>query len=73
MVTFASGKIEAYVGPTELKAADYLGTVICEFITKAKRSLDIAVQEIDSMRIAEAIIDARWRGVAVEISSNRTI
>jgi hypothetical protein len=45
MTDFAGGKIEAYFGPTELKAPDDLETVICEFIAGAKRSLDIAVQD----------------------------
>jgi phosphatidylserine/phosphatidylglycerophosphate/cardiolipin synthase-like enzyme len=67
MTDFAGGKVEAYFGPTELNAPDDLETVICEFIAGAKRSLDIAVQEIDSMKIAEAILDARWRGVQVQI------
>jgi phosphatidylserine/phosphatidylglycerophosphate/cardiolipin synthase-like enzyme len=66
MTAFANGKIEAYVGPTELKAADNLEAVIVDFIAQAKESLDIAVQEIDSMPIAEAILDARWRGVSIE-------
>ncbi len=67
MATFANGKIEAYVGPPELKAADDLEAVIVDFIARAKESLDIAVQEIDSMPIAEAILDARWRGVDVDV------
>jgi hypothetical protein len=67
MTDFAGGKIEAYFGPTELNAPDDLETVICEFIAGARRSLDIAVQEIDSMKIAEAILDARWRGVQIQI------
>jgi phosphatidylserine/phosphatidylglycerophosphate/cardiolipin synthase-like enzyme len=64
---FAGDKIEVYLGPTELNGPDNLEAVICEFIGKAKRSLDIAVQEIDSMKIAEAILDARWRGVSIQI------
>jgi phosphatidylserine/phosphatidylglycerophosphate/cardiolipin synthase-like enzyme len=67
MAVFADGKIEAYVGPPELKAADDLEAVIVDFIAKARESLDIAIQEIDSMPIAEAIIDARWRGVSVQV------
>jgi phosphatidylserine/phosphatidylglycerophosphate/cardiolipin synthase-like enzyme len=67
MATFANGKIEAYVGPPELKAADDLEAVIVDFTAQARESLDIAVQEIDSMPIAEAILDARWRGVDVDI------
>jgi phosphatidylserine/phosphatidylglycerophosphate/cardiolipin synthase-like enzyme len=67
MATFADGKIEAYVGPTELGAADNLEQVIVEFIAGAKQTLDIAVQEIDSVPIAQAILDARWRGVRVQV------
>ncbi len=67
MAEFANGKIEVYLGPKELNGPDDLESVICEFIAGAKSSLDVAVQEIDSMAIAEAIIDARWRGVSVEI------
>ncbi|MFK7802435.1 MAG: phospholipase D-like domain-containing protein [Anaerolineae bacterium] len=67
MATFANGKIEAYVGPQELGAADNLETVIIDFIDAAEKTLDIAVQEIDSMPIAEAIIRARWRGLSIRI------
>ena len=65
MASFADGKIEAYLGPTELGAADDLEAVIVEFIGAARSSLDIAVQELDSEPIAEAIFSARWRGVSV--------
>jgi len=68
MASFAGGKIEAYVGPPELGAADDLEQVIVDFIRGAKSSLDIAVQEIDSRAIAQAILDARWRGIRVNIS-----
>ena len=67
MASFADGKIQAYVGPPELGAADDLEQVIVEFIAGAKTRLDIAVQEIDSRPIAQAILDARWRGVKVTI------
>jgi phosphatidylserine/phosphatidylglycerophosphate/cardiolipin synthase-like enzyme len=63
---FAGGKIKAYFGPPELAAHDDLEQVIIDFIAGAEQTLDIAVQEIDSIPIAEAIIDARWRGVAVD-------
>jgi hypothetical protein len=58
VTTFADGKIEAYLDPKELKAKDNLETVIVDFIAGAKRSLDIAVQELDSESIAQAILDA---------------
>lgn len=67
MTTFAGGKIEAFVGPTELGAADNLEKVIIEFINGAKRFLDIAVQELDSEPIAQAVLDARFRGVNVRL------
>lgn len=63
MTTFAGGSIEAFVGPRELGAPDNLESVIVEFIGKAKSSLDIAVREIDNPRVAEAIVNASWRGV----------
>ncbi|MGH8902493.1 MAG: phospholipase D-like domain-containing protein [Egibacteraceae bacterium] len=64
---FAEGVIEAFVGPTELGAADDLEAVIVDFIAAAEHSLDVAVQEVDSLPIAQALIDARWRGVAVRV------
>jgi phosphatidylserine/phosphatidylglycerophosphate/cardiolipin synthase-like enzyme len=67
MATFADGKIEAYVGPRELGAADDLEAVIVDFVDGARHTLDIAVQELDSEPIAQAILDARWRGVSVQM------
>jgi hypothetical protein len=45
MADFAGGKIQAFVGPTELGAPDNLEDVIVDFIAGAQESLDIAVQE----------------------------
>ncbi|WP_157248169.1 phospholipase D-like domain-containing protein [Nonomuraea typhae] len=67
MTVFAGGKIEAFVGPAELGAADNLEQVIIDFIGGARRHLDIAVQELDSEPIAQAILDARFRGVSVRM------
>jgi phosphatidylserine/phosphatidylglycerophosphate/cardiolipin synthase-like enzyme len=67
MADFAGGKIEVYVGPRELGAADDLEAVICDFIAGARETLDIAIQELDSELIAQAILDARWRGVDVQM------
>ena len=67
VATFAQGKIEGYVGPAELGAADNLEQVIVEFINGAQKSLDIAVQELDNEAIAQAILDARFRGVSVRM------
>jgi phosphatidylserine/phosphatidylglycerophosphate/cardiolipin synthase-like enzyme len=67
MSVFASGKIEAYVGPAELGAADDLETVIADFIAGARATLAVAVQELDNPVIAQALLDASWRGVRVEL------
>ena len=67
MVDFANGKIQAFVGPPELGASNDLEKVIIDFIEGAEKTLDIAVQEIDSEIIAQAIIDVRWRGVKVRV------
>lgn len=67
MALFADDRIEAYVGPQELGAADDLESVIRDFIASARTSLSIAVQELDSEPIAQAIIDASWRGLRVEV------
>jgi phosphatidylserine/phosphatidylglycerophosphate/cardiolipin synthase-like enzyme len=67
MASFADGKIEAHVGPADLGAPDDIEAAIVGFIAGAKRSLDIAVQELDNEAIAQAILDARWRGVRVAV------
>ena len=67
MTEFANGKIEAFVGPLELGAANCLEDVIVDFIEQAEHTLDIAVQEVDSDPIAQAILDARFRGVRVNM------
>jgi len=67
MTAFANGRIEAYVGPKETGAADCLEDIIVGFIKEADHTLDIAVQEIDSYPIAQAILDARYRGVRVNM------
>jgi len=67
MVAFANGKIQAYVGPTELGASDDLEKVILNYIRGAQETLDLAIQEIDSEKIAQSIIDARWRGIKVRV------
>jgi len=64
---FAQGKIEVFLGPKELGAADDLEQVISGFIDDAEKTLDIAVQELDSEVIAQAILDATYRGVSVRM------
>ncbi|WP_160426934.1 phospholipase D-like domain-containing protein [Agromyces seonyuensis] len=61
------GGIELHLGPVSLGGPDDLDAAIRGFIDRAKHSLDIAVQEIDSIPIARAIIAARTRGVVVRV------
>ncbi len=67
MPPFADSKIEAYVGPLGLGAADDREAVIVDFLAGARSKLDIAVQELDSEAIARAILAASWRGVRVTL------
>jgi phosphatidylserine/phosphatidylglycerophosphate/cardiolipin synthase-like enzyme len=60
------GKIKFYMGPQTVGGPDNLAEAITGFIGKAKKSLDIAVQELDSEEIAKAIINTR-PGVRVRI------
>lgn len=53
------GKVEFYAGPHDIGAPDDLETVIVDFIDKAEKRLEIAVQELESLPIAKAIIRAR--------------
>ena len=53
--------IQLYMGPQELGGPDDLKQTIIDYIDGAKRSLDIAVQELDDIDIAKAIIDAKKR------------
>ena len=62
-----AGNIELFMGPQQVGGPDDLKRAIIGFIDGAKRSLDIAVQELDSRDIAEAIIKARQRKVSVRM------
>ena len=62
-----AGNIELYMGPAELGGPDNLLDTIVKFISGAKKKLLIAVQELDSQEIAEAIIQAKQRGVQVKL------
>src|SRR4029453_17495310 len=66
-VQFGLGRSVARRFSCDLWNEGDLEQVIVEFITGAKTRLDIAVQEIDSRAIAQAILDARWRGVRVQV------
>ena len=67
MAVFAGGKIECFVGPIDLGGPDDLELTIVDFIKGAGKSLDIAVQEIDSRPIAEAILEAALGGVRIRM------
>ena len=56
------------MGPQELGADDDLQKVIVDFIDGAEKKLDIAVQELDNIEVAQAIIRARQRKVTVTIA-----
>jgi len=61
------GNITLYMGPHTLGAPDNLEETIVAFIEGARTTLDIAVQELESRPIAEAVVEARRRGVKVRI------
>jgi phosphatidylserine/phosphatidylglycerophosphate/cardiolipin synthase-like enzyme len=61
------GKVEIYAGPDAVGAPDNLKSVIVNFIKGAKKSLDIAVQEVDNQKIAKEIIAAKTRKVRVRM------
>ena len=60
-------RLELYMGPASLGAPDDLLRVIIDFIDRAKFTLDVAVQEIESRPIAEALIRAKQRKVRVRL------
>lgn len=61
------GAIELYCGPTTLGGPDDLDAVIRDFIGGATDSLLIAVQELDSRPIAEAILERKAAGVRIQL------
>ena len=61
------GNVEFYMGPNDVGAPDNLETVIVDFIDKAQKRLEIAVQELESEPIARAIIRARQRKLLVKL------
>jgi len=58
---FLNGRLQAYLGPPAAGAKDDLEKIIINFIDECEHSLDIAVQEIDNPRIADAIDRAARR------------
>lgn len=63
----AVGGVALHMGPRDLGAPDDLEQAIVDFIDGAGRRLDVAVQELDNRRIAEAIVRARQRKVQVRL------
>ena len=61
------GSIEFFSGPSDLGAPDDLESVIIAFIDKTRKTLDIAVQELESYNIARAIVRAKQRGVRIRM------
>ncbi|WP_433306258.1 phospholipase D-like domain-containing protein [Actinoplanes sp. CA-030573] len=61
------GSVQFYAGPPVLGAPDDLDLVIRDFIGGATSSLLIAVQELDSRAVAEAILAAKARKVRVQL------
>lgn len=63
----ALSNLKFFVGPRDLGADDDLEMVIVDFLDGARKSLSIAVQELESAPIANAIVRARQRGVRVRV------
>jgi phosphatidylserine/phosphatidylglycerophosphate/cardiolipin synthase-like enzyme len=61
------GNIEFFADPLDLGAPDNLENAVITFIDHAQKKLDIAVQELKSQAVGEAIIRARQRKVTVRI------
>src|SRR3546814_20594506 len=62
-----TARLEVHMGPSTLGARDDIEAGIVQFIDKAKASLDIAVQEIESRPIAQALVRARQRGIRIRL------
>lgn len=62
------GRITLHMGPSSLGAPDDLEQAIVDFIGGAKSKLDIAIQELESERIAQAIIAAKQRKIRVRLA-----
>ena len=61
------GNVELYMGPSKVQAPDDLREVIVKFIGGAQKRLEIAVQELDDPAIADAILEAKARGIIVSV------
>jgi hypothetical protein len=71
-VDFACGAIQCFLGPDDLGGpADLEGAIVAS-IDGAKKMIDVAVQEIDSVPIAEALIRKRLAKVSVRVILNHS-
>ena len=61
------GNVEIFMGPQQCGGPDDLKKAIVDFIDGAHKYLDIAVQELDCLEIAEAIVRAKMRKVRVRV------
>lgn len=61
------GNVEFHAGPHKVGGPDDLERVVVDFIDGAEKRLEIAVQELESLPIAEAMIRARKRKVLVKL------
>ncbi|GAA3611804.1 phospholipase D-like domain-containing protein [Kineosporia mesophila] len=61
------GGIELFMGPPALGGPDDLDEVVRDFIGGAKRSLAVAVQELDSRSVAEAVLAAQAAKIRVRL------
>jgi phosphatidylserine/phosphatidylglycerophosphate/cardiolipin synthase-like enzyme len=61
------GGVEFYTGPHTVGGPDNLEEVIVGFINGAQKRLEIAVQELESKPIAEALVEARKRKVLIKL------
>jgi phosphatidylserine/phosphatidylglycerophosphate/cardiolipin synthase-like enzyme len=61
------GSVEFYTGPTSLGGPDDLDAVIRTFIAGATTTLHVAVQELNSRPVAEAVLAAKARRVRVQL------
>ena len=66
-------EIELYMGPKQLGGPDDLKKTIIDFIDSAERRLDIAIQELDDIEIAEAIIRAKKRKYLTSSGKSRNL
>jgi hypothetical protein len=60
------GEIETFVGPPELGHLTTLNGSSSSS-SSARETPDIAVQELDSLPVAQALLDASWRGIHIRV------